>query len=92
MPFIVINEDRRSFTHPPTARYLTDVPHVRDRTINEGQAIDAPDGTAMSMEALYILDTALNATCLEREGFLASLALRAGTIQQTSNRSKVCFL
>lgn len=44
----------------------------------------------MSLEALYILDIVLNATCLEREGVLATVALRAAKIHPTANRSDVC--
>ena len=72
-------------------RHDRDTPNVRDRT-NEGAGHSTTlESTAMSMEASYSLHLAFNATCLEREGFLASLALRAGTIQQTVNRFKVCF-
>ena len=44
----------------------------------------------MSLDALYILDMTLNATRLEREGVLATVALRAAKIHLTANRSEVC--
>ena len=56
--------------------------------LTRGRPSTTLESTATSLEALHMLDIALNATSLEREGFLASVALRAGTIQPTAFRSE----
>ena len=58
--------------------------------LTRGRPFTTLESTAMSLETLYILYIALNATCLEREGVLATVALRAAKIHPTANRSEVC--
>ncbi len=57
--------------------------------LTRGRPSTTLKSTATTLEALHILNIALNATSLEREGFLARVALRAGTNQPTANRSKI---